>query len=63
MDYNVTQLDSNTSVYTEEIGTLQYYDSYWKVITKVNLNQYQQNMIEIKTKISQMNKYVKWLRD
>lgn len=61
-DYNVTQLDPNTSVYTEEIGTLQYYESYWKIITNVNLGQYQQNAKEIKAKISQMNKLCKVIK-
>lgn len=62
MDYNVTQLDLKTSVYTEEFGTLHYYDSYWKVITNVNLNQYKQNINEIKTNIFHMNKQCKLIR-
>lgn len=63
LDYNITKLDSNTTVYTEEIGTIQYYDSYWKLITKVNLNQYQQNIMEIKSKISQMNNLCKVIKN
>lgn len=63
MDYNVTQLDPNTSVYAEEIGTLQYYDSYWKVITNVNLSQYQLNVKEIKKKIIQMNRLCKVIKE
>lgn len=56
MDFEVTQLDSKTAIYSEEVGKLLYYDSYWKVVTNIDLSKYEHNIKEIKEKLNLVNK-------
>lgn len=55
-DFNITKLHENTTIYSEEIGEAFFHTNYWKIITNIDLTNYQDDLNEIKTEFQKLKK-------